>query len=838
MSDNQKQRVNSLFKKVMTMATVDAYQFLNKSNEDQEVIDKVAEILSDSETRTQFLAENPDVEDIIQPATNSVDLIGKTIGDIQFLKLLGKGGMGEVYLGVDTRLDRKVAIKTIRGKHRLSTVIKERFRREALILSKMDHANICRIYNIIETKDADFLILEYVEGKTLKQTDSSNLSNSQKIQIAESLIKALIVAHEKSIVHRDIKPDNIMLTNKGEAKILDFGISRSLTESQQPIEQNTNETKTNDRILSSSYTSPGSIIGTLGYMCPEQAKGEDITPASDIYSLGVVFQELFSNQSAHPKNPTQEMLFQRAKFGTTEDIRNVTRDIAYLINRMKSATIETRPTAVDALAILTRIKQKPKRRLRYLFATLLIIVSFLGFLKYTIDLKEQSRQANIAREQSEQVTEFLASLFWESDPYQSKGETLTARQMLDRGAERIDKELSNQPHSLSQLKLIIGIVYKQLALYSESDKQLQKALKVYETSKLNNPQQYLRLIQALASLEFVQGNYDKTNILLLKAIDYANKNDLNDHPFVYSMKYELAVSYSKQAKYVKAEQQLLNLQIHYQKQQPRNLKNIVEINNSLGLLYWNQSNPEKGLKYMQTALKLIDKDEENNELKATLLSNIANLLGNLGRYEEASEKALESVQMREQILPDDHPDLALSYDNLAVAYYRANRMEECIMWNGKALDIYEKTLGRNNKDFAMTLANRAVLLRNSGQLDKAEAALNEVLNTLIQTLDEKHPYVADYSGDLAKIYNLQGREQEAIKQFQKSIDLNIEIKRAMPSHSRFYKAWREQALLQKSTGDKQAAKASFEMMLENLKSQEKVEQEIVDEIEKEFTELK
>lgn len=159
----------------------------------------------------------------------STSLVGTQVGNIRLEAVLGAGGMGEVYLGFDTRLERRVAVKTIRAVYRFEAEMKSRFLREARILSKLEHPAICQVHDLIEGAENDFLIFEYVEGQTLRRLCADGpLEERRGLEIAEKIAQALAAAHRERIVHRDLKPDNIMVTADGGVKILDFGISRAV----------------------------------------------------------------------------------------------------------------------------------------------------------------------------------------------------------------------------------------------------------------------------------------------------------------------------------------------------------------------------------------------------------------------------------------------------------------------------------------------------------------------------------------------------------------------------------------------------------------------------------
>src|SRR3954451_2171239 len=152
-------------------------------------------------------------------------LPGSRIGRIRIDAVLGAGGMGTVYRGFDERLERAVALKRSHADKRRSPALRARFMREARVLSKLDHPNICRIYDVIEAGDADYLVLELIEGVTLRERLAS-LPRGEALRIALEIVRVLELAHAQGIVHRDLKPDNVMITPAGDVKVLDYGLAR------------------------------------------------------------------------------------------------------------------------------------------------------------------------------------------------------------------------------------------------------------------------------------------------------------------------------------------------------------------------------------------------------------------------------------------------------------------------------------------------------------------------------------------------------------------------------------------------------------------------------------
>jgi serine/threonine-protein kinase len=212
--------------------------------------------------------------------SDEYDLVGKNVGSFEIKEIIGRGGMGVVYLAKDTRLKRSVAVKSIPAELQASSTARTRFRREAELLASLNHPNIGAIHEIIEEEKSGYLILEYIPGETLAERIArEQLKLEEALSICQQIAEAVSAAHEKGVIHRDLKPGNIKITPKGKVKVLDFGLAKA--------------SGSQDKSQSTTITQPGRIMGTPAYMSPEQARGKSTNHRTDIWSFGcIMFQML------------------------------------------------------------------------------------------------------------------------------------------------------------------------------------------------------------------------------------------------------------------------------------------------------------------------------------------------------------------------------------------------------------------------------------------------------------------------------------------------------------------------------------------------------------------
>ena len=410
--------------------------------------------------------------------------VGDRLGCVRLEAILGEGGMGRVFRGFDEKLHRALAVKTIRAGARLSSAARARFRREARLLSRLNHPAICQVFDLVERPGADYLLIELVEGETLRVWLERRPPLAQRLEVAIAIAEAVAAAHRAGVIHRDLKPDNVMRTAADGIKVLDFGIARADDPEEAAAAVAGAAPERADNATSSSpgavgeetptrfRTELGSVVGTPAYMSPEQVRGEAVQPASDVWALGVLYHELFAG--TRPLASDRPTLQQLREPEIRIDSR-LDRELAKLLSAMLEAEPLSRPTVESVGERLRWIAARPARRRRWTLAALAAAVTILGVARYVVDVRAQRAQAVAARAEAEEVVDFLVSVFEVSDPSEALGESITARELLARGSARL-AELADQPLVQARLEATVGTVYEALGLYEEAAPHLERAL--------------------------------------------------------------------------------------------------------------------------------------------------------------------------------------------------------------------------------------------------------------------------------------------------------------------------------------------------------------------------
>ena len=706
-----------------------------------------------------------------------MSLVGTRIAHFLIEEQIGQGGMGAVYAAVDERLKRRVALKALR-RDRVGAEARARFLREARILSQLDHPNVCRVYEYLPGAEADYLALELVAGRSLRELLASGevatLAWASRLSIAEQLAQALAAAHAKGIVHRDLKPENVMLTPFGggegyRVRVLDFGLAHSGSDEPPPpgggpwsepvgvggvgsstptlaLPPSPGPPASSPAAASgpaalawhSSYveTEHGSLIGTLAYMSPEQARGEAATPASDVYALGLLLQELFTGERAYPADTPFLRLRERVAGGERSGLPSrFDRDLAALLGRMFAADPTGRPTAAEVALRLVARRARPARRLRRGLAAAALLLVVGGLAKYAWDLRRERNRALAAqtaeaasRRQAEAVAHFLVDLFEVNDPSHSRGATVTARELLDRAAEKLPQQLADQPLVRARMAGTMGVVYCRLGLY---DRGVELATSALATRRAALPEDDLEVAEAegdLATCLVDQGKLEEAASLNTQALTTR----------------ELRLG-----------------KVH---------ADVAQTLSNRGLVFWHLGRLEEAQADLERALEIwrATKGEESTEASRAL-NNLAEVAKESGRPADAETLLLRSLAIKERLLAANDPLLASTLNNLGEIELAMTRYPEAEAHFDRALAIWEQAMGPQHPNVAVALNNLAAVYDETERSPAAEAMYRRVLAIYQQAFGADHYGVGIARNNLADVCKGQGRLAEAEREYRLSL---------------------------------------------------------------------
>ena len=728
------------------------------------------------------------------PAPPPTSLVGRRIGHYAVESRLGEGGMSTVYLAVraDDVYRQKVALKVLAyGADRSD--LSARFRAERQILASLDHPGIGRLLDGGTTDDGrPYLVMEYIAGSPIDQyCDSHRLGIDARIDLFRQVCAAVQYAHQNLVVHRDIKPSNILVTADGVPRLLDFGIAKLLEGAQLPgaIES----------------TTTGLRLMTPQYASPEQVEGGVITTATDVYSLGVLLYVLLTGQSPYrlattnpdalqravvaqdperpstaagrstsegsPRpsdraggaGPTQEALSEARGLRPPQLRRKLQGDLDKIIlmalrkepgRRYASVAAlsedlrrhrEQLPVTAQPDTLGYRVRKFVSRHRAGVAAAAIVLALVLGLAAtmtvQAVRLARQRDEIRAERDKALKLTGLLEQVFSGSDPSEALGETLTAREILDKGGARAMAELENQPETRAALALVIGRVYQRLGLKERAQPFLEQSVSLRQ--RLFGPSHLAvaESLLALALLDQDRGEFAAAEAGQRRALDILRAQLGSEDAKVADALNDLSATLIARAKYPEAEAVL------------------------------------------REALVVHRKTHGNvHESVAGDLSNLGSVLRKTGKLPEAESAHREALAIGRRVFGPVHPALARQINNLAVALVDLGRFEEAEVLAREALGITRKLYGAEHPDIALQLSNLGSILRNRGDYDGAIGAAREGLEMRRKLFGPDHEQVAMSLSNLGDLQEQRGDLAEARTLYEES--LRIERKVLGPEHPR------------------------------------------------------
>jgi eukaryotic-like serine/threonine-protein kinase len=706
----------------------------------------------------------------------------RSIGNYQLLKKLGEGGMGQVWLAEQTApVRRQVALKFIRAGMCDDTML-HRFQSERQSLAIMDHPSIAKVFDAGATPDGQpYFVMEYVPGLPITDyCDQKKLNIRERLELFMQVCEGVQHAHQKAIVHRDLKPANVLVVEvdgKPMARIIDFGLAKTL------IPRGFGETM---------VTLAGAPLGTPAYMSPEQADPEirDIDTRTDVYSLGVLLYELLTGtlpfdpeewqnkplayvlrqvrESDTPRPSTQfkkrtsmhreaataaaamrgsdskqlskllrgdlDWIVMKAvekdrarRYGTPSELAA---DISrYLCDELVLAGPATTGYRVRKYAVRHRIA------LGAVAALLLVLTGFVVLQAVELRRITQERDRTTReRDRASRITNFMTGIFKVSKPSEARGNTITAREILDKASADIDIGLTKDPELQAQMMTVMGDVYDNLGLYSRAQVLQQKTLEIRQRALGRESPETLQSVSALAQTLFEQGHYTEAETLQRHTLAIQKRVLGPQHPDTLGSMNNLA--------------RLLYVEGHYAEADKLGRETLDIRRRVLG-------------------------PEHPDTLRS--MSDLALVLNREARLAEAEKLNRETLDIRRRVLGPDHPDTLTSIDSLALDVRAEHRNAEAEELYLQALDIRRRILGPEHPDTLTSMNNLANVLSGEGRFAEAEKLKRVTLDIRRRVLGPEHPDTLKSMINLSETLTKVHEYTEAERLLRQAIDIQRRV---------------------------------------------------------------
>jgi tetratricopeptide (TPR) repeat protein/tRNA A-37 threonylcarbamoyl transferase component Bud32 len=694
---------------------------------------------------------------------------GTIIRDIRIVEQLGAGGMGETWLGVQEAIGREVAVKVIRAERRLDAAAKARFLREAHILGQLEHPNICRLYDFVETDEADLIVLELIRGRSLRELLAEPLDDEAKLRIASQVLAALEAAHAISVVHRDLKPDNIMVADDGTVKVLDFGLARHAipgaaidrTDPNGPPAGAGDDRATEDP----GVTRLGEVVGTPRYLSPEQARGDQLTAASDMFVFGLLLRELWTGRPPFSEELTVRRLVMKAMMGEVEPVTGIDPAVAGLIGELCAVEARDRPSAAAAQERLQWIRERPrrvaKRRAMVVVMAALALaatVSTAGFFH----ARSSQRQAEAARAEAEAVNTFLRSMLASAAP-DERGIDTRVVEVLDAAAERVDVDFADHSLSRAAVHSTLGETYLALGVWRASRQQFEEAAAIRKAELGTDHRETIRAeMQAAAAMAF-EGRQTEAESALAGLHDRCMRLFGEDDELTMSAGSNLSVVLQKQGRYDEAEP-LVRRDVawkreHLGEEDDRTLGAVMNLGNLLSRLRLEEEAEATFRELLSIQTRKLGADHPDTLATA---SNLAVLLSrDESRADEATALLDDTIDRKRRVLGEEHPETLRTMGVRAILARRLAHLEEAEQLTREILGIQRSTLPADHPDTLATEMSLGIVLFKQGRLDEAERLLRNALDTAERTLGENHRDTLNVLGNLANVLVAADRPAQA-----------------------------------------------------------------------------
>jgi tetratricopeptide (TPR) repeat protein len=750
-----------------------------------------------------------------------------TIGKYRILRLIGEGGMGIVYEAQQEQPSRTVALKVIKP-GLASAEILHRFEQESQALGRLQHPGIAQIYEAGTANTGlspqPYFAMELVRGQSLREhAEAHHLDTRQRLEIMADVCDAVHHAHQRGLIHRDLKPGNIIVDETGQPKILDFGVARATDRDPEQTLQ----------------THHGQLVGTLAYMSPEQVSGDplDVDTRSDIYALGTILYELLAGrlpytvstklheavQTIREQDPAALSSTNRMYRGDIETIvgkaleKDKTRRYASaaglasdIRRHLSDQPIAARPASLGYQ--LQKFSRRHKALVAGIAAVFIVLVAGIfastwqatramraeqsalverdrassaeqaatkerdRALKAEETAKDERNKALLEKQRADTesatataINEFLqndllaqASAENQARPDNKPDPDLKVRTALDRAAARIAGRFEKQPLVEASIRTTVGTAYKDLGLFSEAERHLERALELRRKALGADAHATLDTMSDLADIYVSQGKYALAQPLLMTAVSGLSKILGNEHADTLDSKQNLAELYNLQGKYDQAARvfsEVLEVRRRIEGEESTAALNAM---NSLAVMYTRQGKYEQAERLHTRGLALRQRVlGEQHPQTMTGMNNLGALYLRQGKYTQAEATYVKLLDIQRRVLGEEHPSTLTSLSNLALAYRYQGRYAEAEPLGIRNLESRRRLLGEEHPDTLTSLNNLAGTYHDEGKFAEAEPLYVRLAELLRRALGETHPNTLGVLSSLTALYVQENKYTQA-----------------------------------------------------------------------------
>ncbi len=768
-------RLEQVFADALALPAAARSSFLRRAcADDADLVEEVEDLL-DAHAAPGVLDTSPHAVETV--ATHPSLAPGSCLGAWRIDTMIGRGGMGEVYAAtrIDAAFEQRAALKLLRYEAVAET---DRFQSERRILARLEHPGIARLLDGGMAADGrPYTVLEYVEGQAITDYCRARTSSlHERLALFAQVCEAVAFAHRNLVIHRDLKPDNILVDARGGVKLLDFGIAKLL--------DTTSSTRDVDNT-----TAPF----TPDYAAPEQLSGQPITTGTDIYALGVLLFELLTGERplrtrGLPSSRALALILDREAPAPSRLARE--RADAPLPARLLIGDLDAivakclRKEANHRYETVNGLKADVDRHLRtepvlardgaraYVFGRLLTRyrwpVAGIGALILALAVGLggtiwQARRAETQAARATAVLGFVEGLFEGNDPAVTKGETTTARELLDRGARRVDREFADQADLSAQLKHTIGKLYLKLGLLNQAQSELVTSIALTPKTGVGNAElRFVRLLD-LARVDYAASatdaglaHLDEASLLLTPDALRAERGIAIDALRAQLLRQrgddQQALQVVERA-YAVARQVL-----------GESHPDTLEVTESYADLLGADGRDREALPlFEQLAQQRRDMLGEDDPRTLTTLSLFANVLSDVDQSARARAFAEDVLARRRKVLGDAHPDTALSLFQVSQMHYQAGLYSEADLLVRQSIALLRSLQPINRNLLADALHEQASIAYQQGRLDDAEKDYRESERLRTELYGADHRAVLETQLVLALIVRGSGHVKEAIE---------------------------------------------------------------------------